>query len=123
MCDSKDSITVDYQLDFDLGADTTLCTGQTVTLTTPSLPSATYQWQDGTSSSNQYVVDKAGEYSIRIKQATCLVADTIRVRYVRPPMLELGPDQMLCGAQTFMIRPTVAEGEFSGRISLQIKSV
>lgn len=106
-----DSISVDYALDFDLGADTTLCNGQTLTLSVPSASAAAYRWQDG-SARNSYTVRQAGQYSIRVMQATCVVSDTIQVRYVRPPTLELGPDQELCGAQTFTIKPIVTEGKF-----------
>ncbi|WP_420149927.1 gliding motility-associated C-terminal domain-containing protein [Spirosoma sp.] len=106
-----DSISVDYALDFDLGADTTLCNGQTFTLAVPESAAATYRWQDG-SEQNTYTVRQAGQYSIRVAQATCVAADTIQVRYIRPPTLELGPDQVLCGAQTFTIKPIITEGEF-----------
>lgn len=106
-----DSISVDYKLDFDLGADTTLCNGQTLTLTVPPDTAAMYQWQDGTSQ-NTYTVRQAGQYSIRVTQASCVALDTIQVRYVRPPTLELGADQELCGAQTFTIKPIVADGTF-----------
>ena len=106
-----DSIEVNYALEFDLGADTTLCTGQTLVLNVPDNATATYRWQDG-SLQNNYTVRQAGQYSIRVTEATCSVADTIQVRYVRPPTLELGPDQELCGAQTFMIKPVIADGKF-----------
>ncbi|GAB4022478.1 gliding motility-associated C-terminal domain-containing protein [Spirosoma koreense] len=106
-----DSITVDYSLDFDLGADSTLCNGQTLTLKVPVDSGSAYRWQDG-SQQNSLTVGQAGQYSIRVTKASCIVSDTIQIRYVRPPTLELGPDQELCGAQTFTIRPTAADGQF-----------
>ncbi len=108
----KDSITIDYALDFDLGADTTLCTSQSVTLTVPANAASTYQWQDG-SRKNTFTVKQEGQYSIRVKQASCIVSDSILVRYIKPPQLELGPDQELCGAELFTIKPTITEGTFS----------
>ncbi len=107
-----DSITVDYALDFNLGADTTLCRGQTLALSVPPAAAATYRWQDG-SARNQYTVSQAGQYSVRVVQAGCVVGDSIQVRYVLPPQLDLGPDKELCGAERVTIQPVVAEGKFS----------
>ncbi len=107
-----DSIRVDYALDFDLGPDTTLCTGQVLTLSTPQTPASRYRWQDG-SAQNTYSVKQQGQYSIRVTQATCVATDTIQVRYIQPPRLDLGPDKELCGAEKFTIKPVVADGKFS----------
>lgn len=108
----RDSITIDYALDFDLGADTTLCNGKTLTLKVPAAAGSTYRWQDGSRQST-LTVQKEGQYLIQVTQASCVASDSIYVRYVRPPELDLGPDQSLCGAQLFTIQPTLSEGNFS----------
>jgi len=109
----QDSITVDYALDFSLGRDTTLCQGQDLTLRAPAgRGGATYRWQDG-SAQDTYVVREAGTYSVQVTQAGCTASGRIGVRYVLPPRLELGPDQELCGAEVFTIKPTIAEGRFT----------
>lgn len=107
-----DSITINYALDFDLGKDTTLCNGQTLTLRVPANTAATYRWQDG-SGQNQYVVSQGGRYTVRASQASCTTSDSIQVRYVRPPTLDLGPDKELCGAEVFTIKPVVGDGKFA----------
>ncbi|AUD07222.1 T9SS type B sorting domain-containing protein [Spirosoma pollinicola] len=107
-----DTITVDYSLDFELGADTTICNGQTLALNVPASATSAYRWQDG-SRKNTFTVRQEGQYSIQVTQASCVAADTIQVHYVKRPQLELGPDQELCGAELFTIKPTVAEGKFS----------
>ncbi|WP_461098749.1 T9SS type B sorting domain-containing protein [Spirosoma luteolum] len=106
-----DSIRIDYALDFDLGRDTTLCDGQTLPLTVPAVAAAAYTWQDQATGPT-YRVDRPGLYRVRATQANCVVTDSIRVRYVPPPRLDLGPDQSLCGTQTFTIRPQLADGRF-----------
>ncbi|MFD2574272.1 gliding motility-associated C-terminal domain-containing protein [Spirosoma soli] len=106
----SDTITVDYTLDFDLGPDTTLCNEQTIVLKAPTSISA-YEWQDG-SSQNVYQVKQSGQYSLRATQGNCTVRDTIQIRYIRPPQLELGPSKELCGAEVYTINPTFAEGTF-----------
>ena len=108
----KDSITINYALDFDLGVDTTLCSNQTLVLTVPPADKATYRWQDG-SPQNTYTIRQEGQYSIRVVQANCVATDSIQVRYIRAPQLELGPDRELCGAELFTIKPSVVDGEFA----------
>ena len=112
----SDTIQVDYSLDFNLGADTTLCNGQTLTLNAPAGGTA-YRWQDG-SAQTSYAVRQAGTYSLRVTQANCTAADTIQVRYLRPPQLELGPNKELCGAETYTIVPTFSDGTFRWQDSL-----
>ena len=46
-------------------------------------------------------------------QAGCTASGSIGVRYILPPRLELGPDQELCGAELFTIKPSIAEGRFT----------
>jgi len=106
-----DAIKVDYALDFDLGRDTTLCQGQTLTLTVPDAPGASFRWQDG-STQNTLTVRGPGQYRVVVKQATCTIADSILARFILPPTLELGPDRDLCGAETVTIEPVVTEGTF-----------
>lgn len=107
----RDTITVDYALDFSLGADTTLCNGQTLTLNAPAdAPNA--RWQDG-SGQRSYVVRQTGSYSLRVTQANCVAADTVQVNFIKPPQLELGPDKSLCGAQSYTLSPSFSEGKFA----------
>ncbi|MCY7353123.1 MAG: gliding motility-associated C-terminal domain-containing protein [Cytophagaceae bacterium] len=107
----SDTITVKYALDFDLGADTTLCQGQTLRLQTPT-DATTIRWQDG-SSQPTYQVGQAGTFSVRAAQPGCAVTDSIRVRYILPPRLDLGPDKDLCVGESFTIKPSFAEGTFA----------
>ena len=108
----RDSITVNYALDFNLGADTTLCTGNQLSLQVPTGDSLTYRWQDG-SRQNRFTAKQTGIYSVTLTQANCVATDTVQIRFIPPPQLELGPDKELCGAQSFTIKPTFAEGKFS----------
>ncbi|WP_128548030.1 T9SS type B sorting domain-containing protein [Larkinella soli] len=113
----RDTIRVSYALDFDLGPDTTLCEGQTLALAAPA-DAPDRRWQDG-STQPSYVVRQAGLYSLRVNQGGCIAGDSVRVRYVLPPRLSLGPDQDLCGAETVTIKPTFAEGRFTWRDQFQ----
>lgn len=107
-----DTIRVNYSLDFDLGRDTTLCTGQTLGLRVPPAPGAAYRWQDGTAGPN-FLVREPGQYVVTVTQAPCVVHDTVRVRYVPQPRLDLGPNRDLCRENAVLLRPDVAGGRFS----------
>ncbi|MBC7892220.1 MAG: gliding motility-associated C-terminal domain-containing protein, partial [Sphingobacteriaceae bacterium] len=107
----SDTVNVAYALAFDLGADTTLCEGKTLKLNTPA-DAQSVRWQDGSTQSG-YTVQQAGTYRVRVEQPDCRVEDSLRVRYIRPPQLELGPDRALCVGESFTLKPVVAEGTFA----------
>ena len=103
-----DTIKIDYALDFTLGRDTTLCNSQLLMLEGPA-NAPNYQWQDG-SGQRMFQVKQAGVYTLRIKQAGCVAIDTVVVKFIRPPVLELGINKELCGAEVYTIKPIYAEG-------------
>lgn len=105
----RDTITINYQLAFSLGRDTTLCDAKTMVLRVDQPGS--YRWQDG-SRQNSFSVRQSGRYWVQVSNDQCTAGDTVEIRYVAPPQLDLGADQHLCGAETYTIRPRFAEGKF-----------
>lgn len=105
----RDTITVDYRLSFSLGRDTTICDTKTLPLRVDT--PGTFRWQDG-SEQNTFNVKQSGQYWVRATDGSCSAADTVAVRYMAPPQLDLGADQSLCGAEVYTIRPTHAQGTF-----------
>ncbi|MBK9104539.1 MAG: gliding motility-associated C-terminal domain-containing protein [Saprospiraceae bacterium] len=90
--DAADTIVVDY-LDapdpFTLGPDTTLCPGETITLTAPS---AIYDilWQDGSSLSS-IIADQPATYALQLSNDCGTVSDQFVLSYdTRTP--QLNPD-------------------------------
>ncbi len=86
-----------------LGPDTTLCWGQSVSVGLADNPNTRYRWQDGstalkrtfTQSGNYYVTATTGAYS---------VTDTLHVR-VLPPVA-LPADTVFCRGETLTLAPT-----------------
>lgn len=78
----------------DLGEDTTLCIGETLTLDAEH-PFATYEWQDG-SQDARFLIREEGLYSISRDVDGCTYTDSIHVSFVEPPRVELGEDTTLC---------------------------
>ncbi len=106
-----DTIAVRYDLDFSLGTDTTLCDGQTLRLAGPD-GATSYRWQDG-SGGKTFTVREPGSYGLTASQANCTTTDSLRVRYVVPPGLELGTDQEFCFGESVTLRPVFANGAFA----------
>lgn len=86
-----------------LGADSTLCPQQTLTLRLPDVPELTYKWQDGSDALN-YTITRSGSYSVVAKLDQCVIKDTITV--VVEKLFRLPPDTTFCNAEQFVIRPT-----------------
>lgn len=79
---------------FDLGKDTTLCTGQVLILS-PNIAGAKYRWQDN-STDSVYVASKTGKYIVNAEKNFCYASDSISIRFLPSPSVELGEDTSLC---------------------------
>ena len=79
--------TFEGNIDVDLGMDTTLCLGQTITLDAQN-PGYNYLWQDGSTAST-FLVNSPGTYFVEVSDlnSTCTGYDTIVVDYITNPDL------------------------------------
>ena len=67
---------------------------------------ATYEWSNGTTSSNIEVVS-TGTYAVTVTKTDtfCIADDEIRVSYLPLPQADLGPDTSLCLGQEMTVSP------------------
>jgi gliding motility-associated-like protein len=93
-----------------LGADTTLCPGQTLPLSV-FVPASTYLWQDGSTNAS-YTVSQPGTYWVQATSCIGTFADTIVVSY-NNTSLNLGNDTTLCAGQTLLLDATSSGGTYS----------
>lgn len=96
-CPAYDSITIAIQElpRFELGADTAICEGESLLLDGASLPGTTYEWSDG-STDPTLSLSAAGIYALQTRLNGCVFADT-RTLSIKPlPLVDLGPDVILC---------------------------
>lgn len=79
-CSSSDTIVVNLTspVQFSLGADTTLCPGDSLILQAPTDPSYTLRWDDGSSNSSRTVYP-GGSYWLEVRNDSCVSRDTISV--------------------------------------------
>jgi gliding motility-associated-like protein len=79
---------------FDLGHDTSLCYGQVLPLK-PNIADAKYRWQNG-STQPTFDADTTGVFKVVVEKNFCFASDSIRLTFIKPPSVNLGPDTTLC---------------------------
>ena len=102
-CDTiRDTITVSTGLmpSADLGADTTLCTGDSLILSGGAV--GPYSWSTGATTSS-IMVSTAGTYWISIEAACDTIADTVMVSFASSPSVDLGADTTLCPGESLLL--------------------
>ncbi len=104
----EDSLRVYYLLapePFNLGKDTILCLGQSITLVAPS-DTFDIRWQDG-SSGVQMIAGQTGTYSLALSNRCGTASDSLRITVDdAQPALDLGADLVWCAGDTFTLDAT-----------------
>lgn len=102
-CISRDTMTVNFvpNLPVNLGNDTTLCTGDTVTLNA-GYPGATYAWSTG-DTTQTIQVSTAGTFWVHVDDGICNGDDTVSVNFSTIPQINLGNDTVLCNGQVLTL--------------------
>lgn len=105
-CSASDEVFVDFLAipSFELGNDTNICEGNTVTLE-PNITGndLQYIWQDG-SSLNNFVASEPGKYRLTINRGNCTFWDSLRVSYTYLPVLGVNNDTTLCDEETVILQ-------------------
>lgn len=94
----------------DLGHDTILCEGQFFNLN-PNIAGAKYRWQDNKTDS-LYRVVKSGTYTVNVDKNFCYASDSITIRFIKPPSVNLGVDTVLCLGKKLVLKADVEEGNY-----------
>ena len=99
-CVANDAINVNVltATSLDLGPDVTLCTGEQVVLDATTA-GATYLWSTGAVTPT-ITVTTSGNYSVEVFSGNCSVTDAVDVTFDPIPLIDLGPDMILCGGET-----------------------
>jgi len=111
-CSATDSLNVNYNTAplVNLGNDTTLCNGETLTLNSTTA-NATYLWQDN-STNPTYTVSQPGTYWVDVTVNNCSAADSLNVSYIPAPLVNLGNDTSLCQGETLMLNTTTTNATY-----------
>jgi PKD repeat protein len=88
-------ITVSTSLPVNLGADTAICAGSSITLDA-GYPGALYTWTDAVTSQTR-IVTTAGTYKVSVDKSGCTGEDEINITLMNPPAaVNLGNDINVC---------------------------
>lgn len=114
-CGVSDSIYVTVQEApiLNLGNDTLLCPGDAITLAVSNSWN-TIQWQDG--SSNTSITTNDTLIWVHASVGVCSASDTLNLMITSLPLIELGEDIILCGADSVELHAGVV-GEWNASIS------
>ncbi len=82
-CTYKHTFQVSFVPDVELGADTTLCMGEELTLT-PLHPNNEFLWSDGSSDAVRNI-SAPGTYAVTVPSNGCIIQDSIYVEYIDCP--------------------------------------
>tara|TARA_B110000240_G_scaffold151067_1_gene167374 strand:+ start:716 stop:2083 length:1368 start_codon:yes stop_codon:yes gene_type:complete len=94
----------------DLGNDTTLCQGGTLTLDATTT-NATYLWQDNSTNPTLNVTQQ-GTYWVQITDSCGSTTGTINVSYYQLLTLDLGNDRTLCQGETLTLDVTTTNATY-----------
>jgi len=100
-CTGTDTIIVNFVAGpvVNLGNDTTLCSGQPITLDAGN-PGDTYLWSNG-AFTQTIIPTTSGIYWVHVtSNGNCVATDSIHVTFTPLPVVNLGPDQALCNGNT-----------------------
>lgn len=105
-CSSADTLVVTRPA-IDLGPDTLVCEGSTVSLTTTTGQAVI--WQNGWTGAT-FEVDAPGAYSVQWQVGSCTVFDTVLVVWSPLPVLHLMEDTLLCDPGSVWLQGTAENG-------------
>jgi gliding motility-associated-like protein len=88
----------------DLGNDTTICNGATVTFNV-SNPEATYLWSNGSTDST-LTIGAAGIYWVQVTNYCDTLTDGIVISYAPMPTVNLGSDTAICAGGSLVLDAT-----------------
>lgn len=93
-----------------IGNDTFICDNTPITLSSSPQPSsAAYAWSNGSTASSTITTGK-GKYSLAVSVKGCTGSATINVDELRSPMIDLGPDTMLCLGELMTLPRIISSG-------------
>ena len=91
-------VTIYPQVSVNLGNDTTICQGESLTLDASGPGITSYYWQDGSANSS-FVADTSGVYYVMVSNAGCSSSDTLNLAVIPCSAVSAGfqsADSLLC---------------------------
>ncbi|MCE3279366.1 MAG: hypothetical protein K0S44_1557 [Bacteroidetes bacterium] len=101
-CNASDSILIQQIiLEPDLGPDTSLCVGETITLNAFEA-GATYLWSTGATGSS-ITISTTGTYWVQVTLGPCTFSDSLNVTFISYPVLSLPANVLICPDDSVLV--------------------
>lgn len=104
-CTTSKSVDITVQandLKVSLGDDSVFCQGNSVTLNAANA-GASYWWNTGDQTPS-ITVDTGGFYQVMVTKGVCKASDSISIRSVLRPMVDLGNDTTICIGESYSLQ-------------------
>lgn len=124
-CTAQDFITVNLiePPTANLGKDTSICDGQSLSLSPNSDPTLSYHWQDN-STQSEYQVLSSGIYSVTVSDTNgCTASDEINVTVQPRPKVILGDTIHVCDNSEVLLDVNVSNARYEWNTGAKSKSV
>ena len=111
-CFSSDAVTVSYNPTpvVSIGADQSICAGEQAVLDATTA-NATYLWSDGSTGAT-LIATTSGTYDVDVTVNGCTANDAALVTVVPLPVVDLGPDQVVCPGTSITLDATTPGGSY-----------
>ncbi len=108
-CENTDEVLISFNVppSVNLGSDTSICQGETITLNAVTI-NATYSWNDN-STDSILMVNNSGVYTVEINVNGCFASDTIIITVENLPMINLGNDTTFCNANGYNLTANTSD--------------
>ena len=105
-CTGQDQVTITFNPIpvFSLGPDTSLCSGETLSLDFSGIGDS-YSWQDD-STNPTFNIEQSGQLWLIITNNGCQFTDTLEVDFFQTPSVDLGSNQDLCEGESITLDAT-----------------
>ena len=111
-CVVSDSIVVTF-IDppvVELGDDIAACSDapfEIIPVISGNATGATFLWSTG-ETTETITVTETDTYSVEVTVGVCTVSDMVTITFTDPPVVDLGPDELICNDESFEIIPTIS---------------
>lgn len=122
-CPVRDTIVVNFgsSMSVNLGADTTLCIGDILSLNA-NIAGNKYLWSTG-DTTQTITVNTDSAYWVRVGDSTCFGFDTINVLFNPPPVVDLGSDTFICIGNNLQLNASTSGATYNWSTGVSTPSI
>src|SRR6185312_16269094 len=94
----------------DLGNDISICKGKSFTFSS-NIKNASYLWSTGDTVSS-IDAKQTGSYWLKVDSARCVASDTVNLKIVELPVVNIGSDTAICSGTSLKIQSNIPNASY-----------